>query len=40
VGHHRRRHEGAFFRAEFDKALREEWTLPPKRQKENAPVLS
>jgi radical SAM superfamily enzyme YgiQ (UPF0313 family) len=32
-----------FFRAEFDKALREEWTLPPKRQAENAkflPVLS
>src|SRR6266550_7025548 len=25
-----------FFRSEFDKALREEWTLPPKRQKENA----
>jgi len=33
----------SFFRAEFDKSLREEWTLPPKRQKENAkflPVLS
>jgi radical SAM superfamily enzyme YgiQ (UPF0313 family) len=33
----------AFFRLEFDKALREEWTLPPKRSKENArllPVLS
>jgi radical SAM superfamily enzyme YgiQ (UPF0313 family) len=29
----------AFFRAEFDKALREEWTLPPKRQKENARLL-
>ena len=32
-----------FFQAEFDKGLREEWTLPPKRQKENAkflPVLS
>ena len=28
-----------FFRSEFDKALREEWTLPPKRQKENARVL-
>jgi radical SAM superfamily enzyme YgiQ (UPF0313 family) len=28
-----------FFRAEFDKALREEWTLPPKRQKENARLL-
>jgi len=33
----------SFFRAEFDKALREEWTLPPKRQADNAkflPVLS
>ena len=33
----------AFFRTEFDKGLREEWTLPPKRQKENArliPVIS
>jgi hypothetical protein len=33
----------AFFRAEFDKALREEWTLPPKRSAENRrflPVLS
>jgi radical SAM superfamily enzyme YgiQ (UPF0313 family) len=29
----------SFFRAEFDKALREEWTLPPKRQKENARLL-
>ena len=29
-----------FFRSEFDKALREEWTLPPKRQKENARLLS
>jgi radical SAM superfamily enzyme YgiQ (UPF0313 family) len=28
-----------FFRVEFDKALREEWTLPPKRQKENARLL-
>jgi radical SAM superfamily enzyme YgiQ (UPF0313 family) len=28
-----------FFRAEFDKALRAEWTLPPKRQKENARLL-
>jgi radical SAM superfamily enzyme YgiQ (UPF0313 family) len=25
----------SFFRAEFDKGLREEWTLPPKRHKEN-----
>ncbi len=35
--------KAAFFRAEFDKALREEWTLPPKRQAENRrflPVLS
>jgi hypothetical protein len=33
----------SFFRTEFDKGLREEWTLPPKRQQENArllPVLS
>ena len=29
-----------FFRAEFDKAMREEWTLPPKRQKENAKLLT
>lgn len=32
-----------FFRAEFDKSTRAEWTLPPKRAKENArllPVLS
>jgi radical SAM superfamily enzyme YgiQ (UPF0313 family) len=28
-----------FFRTEFDKGLREEWTLPPKRQKENARLL-
>ncbi|MBI2186847.1 MAG: radical SAM protein [Acidobacteria bacterium] len=28
-----------FFRAEFDKALRAEWTLPAKRQKENARLL-
>jgi radical SAM superfamily enzyme YgiQ (UPF0313 family) len=28
-----------FFRAEFGKALREEWTLPPKRHKENARLL-
>jgi radical SAM superfamily enzyme YgiQ (UPF0313 family) len=35
--------KSSFFQAEFDKALRAEWTLPPKRQKENAkflPVLS
>jgi radical SAM superfamily enzyme YgiQ (UPF0313 family) len=29
----------SFFRAEFDKGLRAEWTLPPKRQKENARFL-
>jgi radical SAM superfamily enzyme YgiQ (UPF0313 family) len=35
--------KSSFFRSEFDKALRAEWTLPPKRQKDNAkflPVLS
>ena len=35
--------KAAFFRSEFDKALREEWTLPPKRSAENKkflPVLS
>jgi radical SAM superfamily enzyme YgiQ (UPF0313 family) len=31
--------KSAFFRSEFDKGLREEWTLPPKRQKENARLL-
>jgi radical SAM superfamily enzyme YgiQ (UPF0313 family) len=29
-----------FFRSEFEKGLREEWTLPPKRQKENALLLT
>ena len=29
--------KASFFKSEFDKGLREEWTLPPKRQKENAP---
>src|SRR5436309_12797032 len=29
----------AFFHAEYAKALREEWTLPPKRQQENARLL-
>jgi radical SAM superfamily enzyme YgiQ (UPF0313 family) len=29
----------AFFRSELEKGLREEWTLPPKRQKENARLL-
>jgi hypothetical protein len=28
-----------FFRTEFDKALREEWTLPPKRARENSRLL-
>jgi radical SAM superfamily enzyme YgiQ (UPF0313 family) len=31
--------KASFFQAEFDKGLREEWTLPPKRQKENARLL-
>jgi hypothetical protein len=33
----------SFFRAELEKSTRAEWTLPPKRAKENArllPVLS
>jgi len=30
----------SFFRAEADKAMRAEWTLPPKRQKENAQLLA
>jgi radical SAM superfamily enzyme YgiQ (UPF0313 family) len=30
----------SFFRSEFEKGLREEWTLPPKRQKENALLLT
>jgi len=30
----------SFFRAEMAKATREEWTLPPKRQKENARLLT
>jgi radical SAM superfamily enzyme YgiQ (UPF0313 family) len=29
----------SFFQSEFRKALREEWTLPPKRQKENLKLL-
>jgi len=32
-------HKDGFFRSEFDKALREEWTLPPKRARENARLL-
>jgi radical SAM superfamily enzyme YgiQ (UPF0313 family) len=31
--------KSSFFRAEMEKSLREEWTLPPKRQKENARLL-
>jgi hypothetical protein len=31
--------KSSFFRTEFDKALREEWTLPPKRAKENSRLL-
>jgi radical SAM superfamily enzyme YgiQ (UPF0313 family) len=31
--------KGSFFRAEFEKGLREEWTLPPKRQQENRKFL-
>jgi radical SAM superfamily enzyme YgiQ (UPF0313 family) len=31
--------KASFFHAEFDKSLREEWTLPPKRQQENAKLL-
>ena len=29
----------SFFKSEFEKGLREEWTLPPKRQKENVKFL-
>ena len=32
--------KASFFRSEFDKALRAEWTLPPKRQKENARLIA
>jgi len=31
--------KAAFFQSEYEKALREEWTLPPKRQQENARLL-
>ncbi len=31
--------KASFFKTEYDKALREEWTLPPKRQRENAKLL-
>src|SRR5688500_10537816 len=29
----------AFFRSEFEKSVREEWTLPPKRAAENAQLI-
>jgi hypothetical protein len=29
----------SFFQAEYAKAIREEWTLPPKRQQENTRLL-
>jgi radical SAM superfamily enzyme YgiQ (UPF0313 family) len=32
--------KAAFFRAEFEKSLRAEWTLPPKRARENAQLLT
>jgi hypothetical protein len=31
--------KSAFFHSEFAKGLREEWTLPPKRQQENMRLL-
>ena len=31
--------KASFFHSEFEKSLREEWTLPPKRQQENARLL-
>ena len=31
--------KASFFHAEYDKSLREEWTLPPKRQQENVRLL-
>ena len=31
--------KSSFFRSEFEKGLHEEWTLPPKRQKENLKLL-
>ncbi|NOT44379.1 MAG: radical SAM protein [Acidobacteria bacterium] len=31
--------KASFFRAEYEKAMRAEWTLPPKRQQENARLL-
>jgi radical SAM superfamily enzyme YgiQ (UPF0313 family) len=32
--------KASFFKAEFDKGLQAEWTLPPKRQKDNARLLT
>jgi len=32
--------KAGFFRSEFDKAMRAEWTLPPKRAQENARLLT
>jgi hypothetical protein len=31
--------KSAFYRSEFDKGMREEWTLPPKRAQENSRLL-
>jgi hypothetical protein len=31
--------KASFFQNEYEKSLREEWTLPPKRQQENARLL-
>jgi radical SAM superfamily enzyme YgiQ (UPF0313 family) len=31
--------KASFYRSEYERALREEWTLPPKRQQENAKLL-
>ena len=31
--------KAAFFKSEFEKSMRAEWTLPPKRQQENARLL-
>src|SRR5947207_8937736 len=31
--------KSSFFRSEFEKAMNAEWTLPPKRQQENARLL-
>ena len=31
--------KASFFHTEYEKSLREEWTLPPKRAQENARLL-